>query len=269
MSTTTTGINSISLQTAIERAPAIAATQPAPPPYVGGKNSKYIFTPTTEIIDHMATLGFALTDAKQSGGNMPIRQEFGAHMVHFQHPDLYIKANGEMEARPQIVLVNSHDGTKHLKMEMGIFRLVCSNGLMIKSTDLGGFKQRHTGVTLAGVKELIDQHVTALPGTIDTINRWSAREMSPKERFEFARQALQLRLGEEREMAEHEIRSILEPKREADRGASLWTTFNVVQEGLVRGGFMSGNRQARAIANPWVDAAINQSLWSLAEALAA
>lgn len=261
-------LTGISLETAIQRAPAIAATKAAPPPYTGGPRSKYKFAPSTELIGHMQDLGYILTDAKQSTTKDPIRKEFGAHMMMFQHPDLYIKAqDGGVEARPQIVMINSHDGTRHHTMEMGIFRLICSNGLMVKSMDMGSFKERHSKLTIDDVKARIDERTGALPLVMERINSMASRDMSAAERKAFATAALALRLGEDRLAEDHEIYSLLSPKRTADEGTDLWRVYNTVQENLVRGGFSVGERSARAITNPWVDLQLNNGLWSLAQDL--
>lgn len=259
-------INGISLDVARSTAPAVFATKPAD--YIN--LNRYKFTPTTEIIDHMKDMGYVLTGAKQSKSKSALRNDYGTHIVTFQHPDLYIKdSDGGVEARPQIVLLNSHDGSRPIQFEMGLFRLVCSNGLVAKSMDMGSFRERHTKYTFQEVKDLIDQKVGALPRIVETINRWSMREMDSKERTQFAIDALIMRCGEERQLENYEIQSILDPKRDADKGNTLWKTYNVVQENLIKGGFEMNNRQARGITNPVQDMVLNKGLWQLAEAYAA
>jgi hypothetical protein len=256
-------INSISMEVAKQKAPAIFATKPAD--YIN--LNRYHFTPTFEIIDMMKDMGYLLTNAKQSSTKIPLRRDHGVHIVEFQHPDLYVKdsTNNEVEARPTIVMVNSSDGSRPFDFQMGMFRLVCSNGLIVKDKDLGGFKERHTKFTFDQIKSMIGQKVDALPKTIDKINSWNGIEMSSKDRFAFAKQALELRMGTDRQAEEYEIRSILDPKRSADKHNNLWCTYNVVQENLIRGGFQLNERQARPITNPWQDLELNKGLWSLAE----
>lgn len=256
-------INSISLEAAKAMAPAIFATEPAS--YIN--RSRYHFTPTFEIIDMMKDMGYLLTGAKQSSTKIDLRRNHGVHIVEFQHPDLYVKdsTNNEVEARPTIVMVNSSDGSRPFDFQMGMFRLVCSNGLIVKDKDLGGFKERHTKFTFDQIKSMIGQKVDALPKTIEKINSWNGIEMSSKDRFAFATQALALRLGSDRVPEQYEIHSILEPKRAADKHNNLWCTYNVVQENLIRGGFQLNERQARPITNPWQDLELNKGLWSLAE----
>lgn len=259
-------LTGISMEVAKEKAPAIFATKPAD--YINTK--LYKFTPTTEIIDYMKDMGYILTDAKQSKTKIPLRNNYGTHIVQFQHPDLYVKDNNNgIEARPTIVLLNSHDGSRPIQFDMGLFRLICSNGLMVKSMDMGHFKERHTKYTFDQVKQLIASKVETLPKVVEKINDWNSLEMTPKQRHKFAADALKLRAGEERLLEDYEILSVLEPKRKEDSQPTLWQTFNVVQENLIKGGFMMNNRTARGITNPVQDMVLNKDLWQLAEEYAA
>ena len=258
-------ITAISLQEAAKKAPAIMATKPAD--YIN--LNRYKFTPTTEVIDHMQDLGYVLTGAKQSNTKVDLRRDYGTHIVTFQHPKLYIKdSDGGVEARPTIVVLNSHDGSRPIQFEMGMFRLVCSNGLMVKTQDFGSIRERHTKYTFAQLKELVDSKISALPKVVEKINHWSSRIMTPKEQSQFAIDALLMRLNDDRKPENYEIQSILTPKRDADKGNSLWKTFNVVQENLIKGGFDLNERVARGITNPVQDMLINQDLWQLAETYA-
>jgi hypothetical protein len=257
-------IKSISRAVAKTLAPAAFATQPAD--YIN--TNRYHFTPTYEIIDMMSDMGYALTAAKQSKTNVELRRKHGVHIVEFQHPDLYVKdaSTGDVEARPTIVVVNSSDGSRPFDFQMGMFRLVCSNGLIVKDKDLGGFKERHTKFTFSEIKDLISAKVDALPKTIDKINSWNQIEMSAAQRHAFAVEALGLRLASDRKPDEYEIIELLNPRRSADAANNLWCTYNRVQENLIKGGFQLNERSARPITNPWADLQINKALWSLAEA---
>ena len=62
------------------------------------------------------------------------------------------------------------------------------------------------------------------------------------------------------------VRDISTPRREVDKKTDLWTTLNVAQENLLRGGFLNGstNRRVRAISNIQKDVNLNSQLWDLA-----
>jgi hypothetical protein len=254
-------ITSISLDSAKQLAPAIFATSPAPTI----KSPKYQFTPTFEVIDHMQDMGYVLTGVKQSNSNVELRKNWGIHITRFQHPDLYIKnPQGAIEARPEVVLINSHDGTRPIQFEMGLFRLVCENGLVIKDKDMGSFRERHTKMNFQEVKNLIDEKVSGLQGVVNTISKWNMVEMTDKQRYQFAVEALALRLSDDRQPEQYEVMDLLSAKRKVDEQPTLWHTYNTVQENMIKGGFQLNNRQARAIKNPIEDFNINQGLWSLA-----
>ena len=48
---------------------------------------------------------------------------------------------------PQIILTNSHDGFNSFKFMLGIFRLVCSNGLVVCDNQMVNMTIRHINYT--------------------------------------------------------------------------------------------------------------------------
>ncbi len=144
-------------------------------------------------------------------------------------PELFIKnPEGDVEARPEVVLINSHDGTRPIQFEMGLFRLVCENGLIIKDQDMGSFRERHTKLNFQGVKDLISEKVDGLKTVVSKISQWNMVEMNDKQRYQFAVEALALRLSTDRKPEQYEILDLLNPKRKADEGNTLWKTYNIV-----------------------------------------
>lgn len=259
-------VQALSLDRAKTIAPAIFATEPAS--YIN--LNRYKFVPTTDIIEKMDQNGWVLTQAKQSKSKSDLRTNYGMHIVQFQHPDLYVKdSTGGIEGRPTLVFLNSHDGTKPLQAELGLFRLVCENGLIIKSHDFGGFRERHTKLTNEAVQQLIADKISVMDRTVSKINDWTQIGMKSVDMRKFATDALLLRLNSDRQPDEHEVASILEARRDQDNHNTLWHTYNRVQENLIKGGFQVGERQARGITNPMTDLVLNQGLWQLAEEFAA
>jgi len=257
----------ISLEAAREKAPAIFAEGPH-----SRLSKNYKFTSSLELISHFDSLGFKLTNAKQSSSKNanPLYTQYGTHIMEFQSPELYMKDNrGGIEGRPTIMVINNHNGDRPLQIEAGIFRLVCSNGLVIKTQDFGSMKERHIKYNIDEVKQILDQKVSTVEHAVANINRWISREMSSKEQFAFATEALALRLSGDRQPEQYEITGLLEARRKEDVGSDLWRVFNRAQEGLVRGGFSLNNREARPIKNPMAEFELNQQLWTIAEKYAA
>jgi len=256
-------IAALSMETAREKAPGIFAPGPH-----SRLSKDYKFVSSVDLIEHLDGQGWKLTAAKQSKSKNanPIYTQYGTHIMEFQHNDLYMKdGRGGIEGRPTIMVINNSNGDRPLQIEAGIFRLVCSNGLVIKTADFGSMKERHIKYTQDEVKGIVDQKVVDMSKAVTKINTWNMKEMSDKQRFAFATEALALRLATDRQPEQYEIMDLLQPRRKEDNGKSLWLTYNVVQEGLIKGGFSLNERTARAITNPMTDFQINQDLWTLAE----
>lgn len=234
-------------------------------------SKKYTFIPTFQIIEDMKVLGWEVCDAKAMKSNDQVQAKYGKHLIKFFNPNIFISdGQGGVEAYPQIVIMNNHRGWGKFKFEIGVFRLVCSNGLVVKDKDMGSFVMRHLGYSFDELKKLVNQAVEALPDVVQKINTLSERVMTAKEQAEFAKKALQVRMGEERECTDEEVRQILQSTRKEDDGNTLWKVFNRVQEHLVKGGFESttatgGARKVRKITNILKDLELNQNLWSLTE----
>lgn len=232
-------------------------------------SSKYTFLPTYQIVNDMEKLGWFVSDAKTMRSKGEVQKKYGKHMVKFFHPDIFIKdAEGGIEAYPEILITNNHRGWGQFKFEIGVFRLVCSNGLVIKDKDMGTFNLRHFGYSFEELKALVEQAVAALPDVVQKINTLSNKVMTAEEMRKFAEMAIKARFGEEKLVDDFEINQVLQANRTQDEGNTLWVVFNRTQEHLMNGGFTvitSGKkeRKVKKITNMMKDVELNQKLWEL------
>lgn len=256
----------LSLEEIQKAAPQAFAEQPHE-----STSSRYTFIPTYQVIEDMNTLGWQVCQAITTTSKNSAQQTHGKHMLKFFNPDIFIyDENGGIEAYPQILIINNHRGWGRFKFEIGVFRLVCSNGLVVKDKDMGTFELRHMGYSFEDLKELVNKAVVALPEVVNKINTLSTRQMSPEEQKEFARKALQVRMGEEKVVEDETLYEVLVPSRTQDGGDTLWKVFNRVQEKVIRGGFEMKTekgkaRKVRKITNMLKDVELNQKLWELVE----
>lgn len=258
----------------MEMTPAVYTTQPHPK-----VSDKYSFLPTYQIIEDMEKLGWSVSSAKMAKTNNPGQKKYGKHMIQFFNPEIVINDDkGNVEAYPQILIVNNHRGYGKLRFEIGVFRLVCENGLVVKEEgkDFGGFTLRHMGYSFEELKELVNGAVAALPKVVAKINDFTVRIMSKEEQKAFAKRALEIRFGEEKVVGvtDAQIQEMLNPLRREDAGDDLYRVFNRVQEAVIKGGFSiagqtkKGTKKVRRISNMLKDLDINQELWVLAEEFA-
>jgi len=259
----------LSLDQVKQNAPQAFASAPKP-----GVSSKYSFLPTSRIIEDMNRLGWQVNQAKSNRSRSATTAEYGNHVVKFFHPDVFMKdQEGNIEAYVNIVVMNNHMGTGSFKFEMGIFRLVCENGLIIKDKDFGGFNMRHSGYSFDQLQETLNQAMVQLPEVVGKINTYNQIVMSKEAQKAFAQQAFALRSYQDRQLTEIELEEFLAPRRKEDEGDSLWVVLNRIQESVLKGGYSITNkknklRRAKSIKNIQQDIKLNQQVWELAETFA-
>ena len=119
-----------------------------------GLSKHYSFVPTMKVVNDLRTLGYEVTDAVQVKARKKSTNGYQKHMITFEHPKYKVEGTEEY---PQILLTNSHDGGNAFSLSAGIFRLVCSNGLVIKTEDYGTARLVHKGYSFEAVQELVKQ----------------------------------------------------------------------------------------------------------------
>ncbi len=240
---------------------------------------KYLFVNTETIIDDLDKLGWKPVTAamRKSRGKDTI---FSKHMISFQNPDIKITSKDGDNAFPRIIMTNSHDGLQAFKFSVGIFRLVCSNGLVVADEKFSDFKIRHKGYTFAELRDVVAQAVKDLPNKVEVLNKMRNKILTQDEKQKLALDAMLIRAGitpdsdkaKKFEYDEETIEDILEPKRKADEGDDLWKVFNVVQEKITQGEFHAALkgakvRKVRKIKSFEKDLQVNKELFKLASAL--
>ena len=258
-----------------EICPLAFASEPTNPDV----SKKYLFVNTETVIDDLGKLGWLPVQAAQrkSRGNGTI---FSKHMVSFQNPDIKITGKDGDDSFPRIIMTNSHDGMQAFKFSVGIYRLVCSNGLVVADEQFSDFKIKHKGYTFAELRDVVTTAVKDLPNKVEVLNEMKSRILTQEEKNKLALDAMLVRAGIEIGSKkakkfvydEETIEDILEPKRDEDKGDDLWRVFNVVQEKITQGEFSAALkgakvRKVRKIKSFEKDLKVNKDLFQLATSL--
>lgn len=239
---------------------------------------RYSHANTATVIDDFAKLGWYPVDAKQC---RPKKKSSGIrsfHMVAFQNENVRIMKNdgsGEIECYPRIILTNSHDGFSSFKFMVGMFRLICSNGLIL-GDKLAELSIRHINYDFNELRQVVAASIEQVTQHIAAMNKMNHTFLSEEQKRDFAIKAIRLRKGvsenDKLEIADESIEEVLTPRRKEDESNSLWHVFNVVQENIIKGGFSMHNsngkaRKQRPIKGIVKDIDINQKLYNFAEEL--
>ena len=219
---------------------------------------KYVQTPTSRVVEDLMNLGWQVTKAQEVKSRK--YKGFQKHLIVFRNPEIMIKGKDGDDAFPQILLTNSHDGKAAFNFRVGIFRLVCSNGLVISDADFSNVSIRHINYTFETLQTKIQEVIAKLPGLVQKINLFKSTQLTEAQMADFATKAAALRTKKT-----VNIMDVLEATRKEDVGNDLWLVFNRVQEKILGGSYTSGGRKARSVKNFQKDIQLNEQLFELAE----
>ncbi|RBQ33741.1 hypothetical protein C2125_13865 [Rahnella aquatilis] len=228
------------------------------------RSTRYTYIPTIQLLDSLRKEGFQPFFACQTRVRDEARKGHTKHMLRLRRENQI--TGSEV---PEIILLNSHDGSSSYQMLPGIFRFVCANG-MVCGEDFGEVRVPHkgdvTGQVIEGAYEVlgifdkVDEHMNIMKDI--PLNR--------DEQDLFAQAALMYRYGEEDKKIPVTPASVLMPRRREDCQNDLWITFQRVQENMIRGGLTGRNEKGkrtttRAINGIDGDVKLNRALWMIAE----
>ena len=94
------------------------------------RSQRYAYIPTATVLTELRKEGFQPFMVTQTRTRHEDRRDYTKHMIRLRHAS-QINARGEAN---EIILLNSHDGTSSYQMLAGMFRFVCSNGLVCGDT---------------------------------------------------------------------------------------------------------------------------------------
>ena len=239
-----------------------------------GVSNKYMMANTETIIDDMARLGWYPVEAKQCRAKKGSKGIRSFHMVAFQNEDVKIMQDGETEAYPRIILTNSHDGFRSFKFMCGIYRLICSNGLVIATEEFANISIRHINYTFEELRKVVAQAIEAIPEQVKVMNEMKRTELTTEQKYDLALQVIKARRGAEDNdkftATRESLDDMLTPVRAEDHGNDLWTVFNVLQEKAIKGGYTYASdeskkaRKQRPIKSAVKDIALNQTMFAIA-----
>ena len=262
-----------------------------------GLSKHYSFVPTMKVVNDLRELGYECVDATQVKARKKSTNGYQKHMLTFEHPDHKVDQVKEVELEdgttetqiqpateyPQLLLTNSHDGGNSFSLSAGIFRLVCSNGLVIKTEDYGSARLVHKGYSFSAVRKLVKEFEETISEVINKITAMKKVQLTKEQQIQFAKKAALLRFTAKSYNEDNiedvvQLDDLLHAERPEDKGNGLYEVFNRVQESLVKGKYLyasSGKvnaegtkvRKGREIKNFKQSIDVNKKLSELAFAL--
>ena len=222
-------------------APSIFAARPH-----ASRSERFRAIPTIEVLRGLEQEGFFAVGVKQSASRDATKTDYTRHMIRLRRLDNAQKYRVG-DAVCEIILRNANDGTSAYELMAGLFRIRCLNSLVARIATIDSIKVRHSGDALEkvidGTYRVLGQAEAVLAAPQD----WSRIALDYDAKAALAASAHALRFGDADGKVATPIRpeQLLTPRRADDRADDLWTTLNVIQENVIRGGCR------RARRHPW------------------
>ncbi|PLY13836.1 MAG: DUF945 domain-containing protein, partial [Sedimenticola sp.] len=214
-------------------APSIFAKEP-----YHDVSDRYRFIPTIDVVNALRKEGWLPTSVQQSQTRQEEKVGFTKHLIRFRSESAQFCSDDSL---PEIILMNSHDRGSSFTLMAGIFRLVCTNGMVIQNADFGKVRIRHSGSDMMHeILESVFMLSEQTPKMAEAIDQFRAITLSPDEQGIYAASAAEMRWGLDPETkkvkAPFPSQHLLTCRRHDDQGNDLWRVHNRVQENLMKGG---------------------------------
>ncbi len=228
------------------------------------RSARYTYIPTGDVLRGLRQEGFLPFMVCQTQCRDEAKNDHTKHMIRLRHAG---QINGH-EAN-EIILLNSHDGSSSYQMLSGVFRFVCANGMVCGDIQ-SDIRIRHKG-------NIVDNVIEGAFRVLDDFELVNGQKEAMKsltlnegEQAAFARAALTLKYETAVTPAPITETQLLRPRRIEDRTDDLWTTFNRVQENMIKGGLRGRTatgqvRTTREVKGIDQNVKLNRALWLLAD----
>jgi hypothetical protein len=236
------------------------------------RSDRYTYVSTMDLLRGLAKEGFKPTFAIQANARNADMLGHTKHLIRLRRDFSLAKPDV-----PEIVMLNSHGGQSSAQLFGGWFRFMCMNGMVVGDT-IDEVRVQHKGDIVSDVVDGAYSIVERLGEVGDSVERMKAIALPAPEQAALADAALTVRFNlEPGEKAPIGADQLLRARRYGDGGQDLWSTFNRVQENVMRGGLHGVTRDAqnrrrhmttREIRGIDQNLSLNRALWTLAETMA-
>lgn len=240
---------------------------------------RYQSLQTSSLLPILADYGYFPVQAAQTRPRRlsDIAKAHASASEHRHHLISFARAEDlQRPDRPEVTLFNSHNGSGAVRLFAGIYRMICSNGIVVGN----GVEARiyHNKAAMMGFEDMLRKVVANVPEVLATMERMKSITLSYSQVVKMAENAVALRWdkhdGSDKKGVfynDETVLNALSSKRLEDCGDNLYTVFNRIQENVMRGniGVLSVSeaapfgimRKARPVNSVKAHTDLNAKLW--------
>ncbi len=235
-------------------------------------SEKYTFLSTKNVIEYLDKKDIVPFAAEQTNSK---DKDSSKHMIRFRSRSFDVKKCGDLGVLiPEIVLTTSHDAKSTFRFNLGFFRFVCSNGLIVSDSSVKTISIKHMNANESEVIDAVFEVLGSSENMIDQTYEMNKFKMTDDLRTQFAAEAFKLKFDNPKS-PKFDPRLLLRARRQQDCDPTLFATMNVVQENLICGGirYREYNSEknwlrrntTKAIRSIDENLRINKKLWELSK----
>jgi hypothetical protein len=233
-----------------------------------GVSDRYAFVNTGDVVHALAEVGLRPYLAKVSSVRLESKIGYSKHMIRFRHENA-VALPGDIF--PEVVIINSHDTGSSFRADLGLYRLICRNGMVANYGSMAAYRGIHVALSIEAVMAGVQRIIGLFPRVAEDVHKMQTTQLGFAQREAFANAALALRWNTDK--APLEATQLLATRREEDMAPSVWNVYNTVQENLLTGQSYRHatswrRRHTREVKSIDVDMQLNSGLWEIASQFA-
>lgn len=247
-------------------APSIFSESP-----IEGVSDKYALVATHKVLDIFREAGYYPIMASESKVRDEDNQGYQKHIIQFRSLENLLRPKAKEEYE-DIVLTNSHNRTSSFIVDLAIFRIVCSNMLVVPSKSFVHHSIVHVGFNKQKVLNAIHEVTSYIQNIKAEVANFKTINLTLAEQQMLANAAIDMRFDTDTHHIEAD--ELLKVNYEEDYVPTLWSTYNRIQEAMIRGGVkmknLTTNKSFTSKAINGIDATIklNKELFSAVQQVA-
>lgn len=237
------------------------------------RSRRYKVIQTSKILNAMLEEGFVPTTAMQAGCRTEGNENYAKHLLRLRKREDLGKNWNKPDTR-DVILESDHKGGSAYKLYSGVYRLACSNGLVVWRKDTS-LVVPHKGDIVNNVVEGSLRILKESEKVMETVEEMKATKLSRPEQLFLAKQAMSLRFKQSKKERElnplpYHPSDFLLVRHVEDAAPTVYNTMNVVQENMTKKGISREDKNGRLrsvqeIGGIAQTVDYNRNLWRLFE----
>jgi len=196
------------------------------------RSGSYNLINTDDVLSKLTDTGWTIASASEK--MVRVMENIGKqfHIIKLEHPDLYVG-----DDPINLVFSNSHDGKNAAKFRLGLFRMVCSNGLVAGDELVPSISVPHAQKQISKAIDMVINYMISKASDMhEVVQVMQKTKLLEDQKKQLAREALMIKGF--KDVNDFQIDSVLIANRPEDEGDDLWRTYNTVQESIENGLYM-------------------------------